>query len=443
MKKADHQLVQNVLDGEVSPEEFRAFQERLRNEPALASEYEKYAHLHHALSEEFEGGFAELGSIGPHESRRAGKSALFLAIAAALVLTAAALWYRPWERGAGMEEVAVLTFSVDAVWQIDGTSRPIGGATGVGQGSRLSLKQGRAGVSLEPSVTALVEGPAEISFVSEAEVQLKQGRAYFHRGGSGLALKVSTPRMTAVDSGTEFGIEAVPGGSDAIHVTQGSVTLTAHASGENANLTAGDAMRVTDAGKLEAFQADGTLFARGLGRFHTIFTGPFDPKDWRVDFGNPSIGGQWIEGANFTAYHKLPTPQPADEATVLLATIEVGKPPIGEFHTDGWAGLSFFSEGREMLFFGDSFGTRPTWSLDVKQRIPVILPENPVLGPREVTLRYDIRNGSVSLHDGSVPLRPPFCEGKLPPGIRFDEIRLGASSGAALRVESLQIRSGG
>ena len=441
MKKADHHLIQNVLDGDVSLEEFEAFQERLRNEPALASEYENYAHLHHALSEEFEGGFAEMGKVGPLVSRRAGVWAL--AIVAALALVAAALWYRPWDRGNSIDEVAVLTFSVDAVWRIDGVSRPIGGATGIGKGSRLSLNRGRAGVSLEPSVTAVVEGPAEILFASESEIQLNQGRAYFHRGGSGLALKVSTPLMIVVDSGTEFGMEALPGKNDAIYVAQGSVTVTAHGSGESANLTAGDALRVTDAGKLEAYQADGSLFPRGLGRFHTIFTTPFDPGDWRVEFGNPSIGGQSIEGGNFTAYHRLSKSQPADEATVLMASIKVGKPSAGEFHTDGWAGMSFFSEGREMLFFGDSFGTRPTWSLDVKQRIPVILPENPLLGPREVTLRYDIKNGSVSLHEGSMPLKPPFCEGKLPPGIRFDEIRLGASAGAALRVESLQIRSGG
>ena len=35
----------------------------------------------------------------------------------------------------------------------------------------------------------------------------------------------------------------------------------------------------------------------------------------------------------------------------------------------------------------------------------------------------------------------PFCAGKLPPGTRFDEIRIGASAGAALAVNSLHIRT--
>lgn len=439
MKKADHLLVQKTLDGDVSREEFDALQDRLRKEPELAELYEGYAHVHHALSEEFEGGFADLDSVGRARFRKAG---LVLVVAAVVVLTSLALWFRPWEKVAA-DDVAVLTFSVDAVWQIEGESHPIGGATGVSKGSQLTLRQGRAGVSLEPSVTAVIEGPAELTFVSETELALTRGRGFFHRGGSSLALKVTTPRMIALDSGTEFGMEVLPEGPDQIHVTQGSVSVTSTGTNEAANLTEGDAVQVDAAGKLQVIPANAASFPRGLGRFQTVFSGPFDVKDWRIDFGNPSIGAQSLEGVNFTAFHRLAQPQPSEDARVLLATIDVGKTPAGEFHTDGWAGMSFFSGGKEMLFFGDSFGTRPTWSLDVKQRIPVILPENPVVGPREITLRYDARTGAVSLHEGSVPLKAPFCEGKLPAGLRFDEIRLGASSGAALAVQSLQIRAGG
>lgn len=70
------------------------------------------------------------------------------------------------------------------------------------------------------------------------------------------------------------------------------------------------------------------------------------------------------------------------------------------------------------------------------------MPEEPVVGPRAVTLRYDPRTGHVSLHSGGLPLSPPFCEGKIPAGTRFDKIRIGASAGAALTVNSLVIRVG-
>jgi hypothetical protein len=58
-----------------------------------------------------------------------------------------------------------------------------------------------------------------------------------------------------------------------------------------------------------------------------------------------------------------------------------------------------------------------------------------------VTLRYDARSGEVTLHEGGLPLADPFCTGKVPPGTRFDEIRIGASAGAALAVNSLHIRT--
>ena len=105
--------------------------------------------------------------------------------------------------------------------------------------------------------------------------------------------------------------------------------------------------------------------------------------------------------------------------------------------------MSFFSNGAEVLFFGDAFGAERTWSLDVKQRIPVITPSKSVLGPRIVTFCYRQKTGEASLHEGGLPLGKAFCSGRLASGLEFDKIRIGASSGAALNVRSLTIRVGG
>jgi hypothetical protein len=367
---------------------------------------------------------------------------LAIAIAAVVAVAAALLWFKPWKGIRHVDDVAMLTFSLDAAWQIEGGTRMLGGATGVSPGSVLHLAQGRAGISLEPEVTAVIEGPAEVRFPSDATLHLEKGRGFFRRGGSGSGLTVSTPRLTAVDSGTEFGLEVPPGGPDEVHVMEGKVAVISKSAGKEVMLIAGDAARVAVGGAVESFPSDGRAFARGLGRFLQVFGSPFDPKGWRVEHGTPTVSEGRIEGANYAVFHPLPPSQPPGSG-VLLVTIETVKPAAGEFHTDGWAGMSFFSKGTEVLFFGDSFGTKATWSLDVKQGIPVIFPENPVSGARTVTLRYDIRDGAVSLHDGGVPLKPPFCQGRLPTGTGFDEIRIGASSGAALTVTSLEIRAGG
>jgi len=441
MKRADHHLVQQVLDGDVTAEQFDGFQERLRKEPDLVDLYKGYALLQHTLSEEFEDGFST-GAYTAAGARRSWNAGLLL-LACSLAVLAALAWLlsRGYLGGAG--NVGVATFSVDAVWQIEGPSSPLGGATGIPAGGKILLRQGRASVSLEPSVTVVLEGPASLALESKNEVELKQGRGYFRLGGSNGGLTVRARGFTAVDSGTEFGIDCPEGASDEIHVYSGKVRVTPTKGGSTLDLESGASLAVGADGKPQRVPAASRPFADHLGRFETVIGGEFVRDDWHLDFGNPSITGKRFEGLNFTAYRKLPTPEPSDGNSVVLVTISVVKPDNGTFHTDGWAGMSFFSGGNEVLFFGDSFGTRNTWSLDVKQRLPVILPGSPVVGPRTVTLRYDSITGDVSLHDGTVPLRSPFCAGKLPLGLQFDEIRLGASAGAALAVDSLQIRVGG
>lgn len=442
MKKADHQLVQQVLDGDVTRETFDGFQQRLRDEPDLVKLYGDYSLLQHTLSEEFEGGqFSE--QVPAATSRRLLEMPVLWAIAVALALAAAILWFMPWTRGDDTDNVAVVTFSVDAVWQIEGASRNLGGATGVARGCGLRLRQGRAGISLAPSVTAVIEGPADVTFLSKDSLHLARGRGLFIRSGTGSGLTVSTPKLTAVDSGSEFGIEVAADRPDELHVSAGKVEVVSKGGNEKVQLVAGDAARVPASGAIERFPSDGRHFAKNLGRFRSVISSPFDKADWRVDYGNPSVSGDRIEGENYAVFLRLPELLPVGETSVLLATLEVGKPVRGEFHTDGWAGMSFFSGGNEVLFFGDSYGTRPTWSLDVKQRIPVIHPEHAVTGPQAVTLRYDPHTGDVSLHEGGVPLKTPFCAGKLSAGTRFDEIRIGASSGAALTVNALDVRVGG
>ena len=442
MKRADHHLIQQVLDGDASQEEFARFQQRMREEPDLVKHYQDYALLHHTLCEEFEHGHVAL--TAPSDSgRRAFHLPWLLAAAAVLAVTLLVWQLLPWMGRQAVEDAAVITFSVDAVWQIDGQSRKLGAATGVSAGSKLHLRQGRASISTEPAVIAVLEGPSEMTIPSANALHLENGRGYFQSGGTGGGLIVTTPRLTALDSGTEFGIETHPERADEVQVKEGKVRIVSKNGNEATVLLAGDAARIPGTGPIERIPPDPRPFAKGLGRFKPVVSGPFEKAQWRVAYGIPSITESRIEGDNYAMFFSLSGIEPAVGTTVMLATLDIGKTLNGEFHTDGWAGLSFFSGGREVLFFGDSYGTRPVWSLDVKQSTPVIVPENSISGPAIVTLRYDPRTGGVSLHEGELPLKPAFCSGKIPPDTHFDEIRIGASSGAALAVKSIRIRVSG
>jgi ferric-dicitrate binding protein FerR (iron transport regulator) len=442
MKKADHQLVQRVLDGEVDQTDFEQFQQRMRGEPELGQLYGDYALLHHSLSEEFEGGHP-VNPLEVDEVPAERKIARRLLIASLIVLfLTAAWWIRPHVSPNGDDDIAVAAFSLDAVWQIKGTSHNLGGATALSQGASLHLQQGRANVSLNPSVSAIIEGPAILTVLSETSLHLEHGKGYFKRGGSGGPLTVTTPKLTAVDAGTEFGIQSSPETDDEIHVAVGRVKVSSKKGGAESFLDAGDAARVAANGPIHSFPAELAPFAKALGRFSPVIEGPFDKARWRIAHGSPAVSPNRIEGVNYAAFLRLPDPVPTTRGSIWLATINVGHAAEGSFHTDGWAGLSFYSKGNEVVFFGDSFGSAASWSLDVKQRIPVIYPQNPITGEREVTMRYDARTGEVSLHEGNIPLIAPFCVGKIPAGTPFDEIRIGASSGAALAVKSLSVRRG-
>ena len=77
----------------------------------------------------------------------------------------------------------------------------------------------------------------------------------------------------------------------------------------------------------------------------------------------------------------------------MLAYIRSLAPEEGSFHSSNWSGMSLFKDGKEILFFGDSYGDEEAWSLDLKQGEPVILPETLLPGARKVTMRYDAVRG--------------------------------------------------
>jgi hypothetical protein len=441
MRRENHHIIQNVLEGTVTREEFDAFQQRLRSDPALEKLYKEYSLLHHTLHEEFEHETPTTPSAAA--GRKISGIPLGWLVLGLITIATCLWWFKPWKRNMVEDDIAVLTFSLDAIWQIKGKTHPIGSASGVAQNAELSIQQGRMRIFANPSAYAVVEGPAKIGFPSPGVLHLQLGKVFFNTSGSHGDLMVTTPGFTVSGQGAKYGITIAPSGRGELQVIEGTVQLNLGNPLIFTTASPGETLRISDGVSSRHPVADPNLYATSLGRFRKVIAGPFDNSQWRIDYGKPTFSQYRIEGTNYAAFQRLPEPVPTSGNTVVLATLEVGKPPDGIFHTDGWAGMSFYNHGAEIVFFGDSFGPVPTWSLDVKQRVPVIHPQDPVAGPRIVTLRYDSRSGCVSLHDGGIPLKPPFCTGRLPAGSCFDEIRIGASSGAALTVNSLTIRVGG
>ena len=439
MKRADHHLIQQVLDGSISQQAFAGFQQRMRTEPELAKLYGEYALLNHSLCEEFED--QPIDST-PVPISRWCFPAWIAWLAAAAVLVAAVSIYRK----GGVKPVPVMAtvqFSPDAVWQVTGVAPDGGSPASLPIGGTLRLSQGQVSIFTSPTASALIEGPSTLTFVSPESLHLAEGRGRFRLEKSRGQLEVTTPSMAAVGTAGDFGIATRSGAPDELHVFDGTVGMRLNGASESRTLSAGQAVRIAGAVGIEPFAADTNRFQSRLSEFQTVMTAPFIKAEWRMDYGNPAISADGIDGVNYSIFRRLPQAEPSGNHPVLLATLETKIPSTGSFHTDGWAGLSFFSSGNEVLFFGDTFGRERTWALDLRKGIPVSQTGERQIVAKTVTLRYDRRTGEVSLHEGNLPLGPAFRSGTIAPETTFDEIRLGASSSAAFAVRSLTLRVGG
>lgn len=444
MKRSDHQMIQQVLDGTISQDGFKRFQERLRKESELEKLYGEYALLHHSLCEEFEGHPVGQTALVPiPKASRFRKSGITLAVVA--VVLAGVYGYRKFLLGTDLKPaiVAVVEFSPDAVWQIDGETQGGEKSSPLREGGTLQLIQGQAKVSPNSAATAWIDAPSVLTFRNRESLHLADGNGRFQSANRDARLEVTTPSISALGLGSDFGVSTHQSKADELHVFNGSVNMRLNGHPLTETLSTGEAGRVAASDRIERIPSGGGRFISQLGNFRPVVSGPFVKADWRQEYGNASISPDRIEGLNYSVHLPLKQAEPAGNHSILLVTFGVAQSSGDLFHTEGWAGMSFFYQGKEMLFFGDSFGSERTWSLDVKQHSPIILPANPVVGPKTVTLRYDRRSGSVSLHEGRIPLRAAFCTGKLPEGTVFDELRIGASSSAGLTVRDLTIQVGG
>ncbi|MGD7652424.1 MAG: hypothetical protein ACQCXQ_04355 [Verrucomicrobiales bacterium] len=396
MKRKDHYLVQRVLDGEVSREEFDAFQQRLREEPELEKFYKEYTLVHHSLSEEFESG----DGLVELEARGIGRGWVMALVGVLLVCVGGWIWWQVWS-GAGA--VARVEFTEDSVWQVEGEARTASDGFLLESGAMVKLDYGRLRIGLSDGGVAVADAPVKFYVPSGRAIKLEDGMLYFTEAGG----------MTVVSS-----------------------------SGERLMASGGEAIRVIRSDRLMRMTELVNMPPGELGQFRSVLETPLAKEKMRIEFGSPVVSSSQIDVANFEAFYPLPESVPGPGDRVLLATLEVGRSAFGEFHTDGWAGVSLYDEGEEVLFFGDAFGAEKTWALDLKQEKPVIKPQPSMNDVRSMTVRLESATGEVTLHPGGVPLSPPVCSGRLPVGTRFDEIRIGASVGAAIAVTELRIRVG-
>lgn len=139
-------------------------------------------------------------------------------------------------------------------------------------GARLRFEGGLVELEMGGRGRMIVEGPADLEFVSGMESRLHRGRVMMKVEPAGHGYRVETPKGSVIDLGTEFGV-AVDGDEGVeTHVLSGEVEAIP-AGGRKVLLKKDDALRF-DGG-------DGTRFKTDGGSFYTELPPPRSGSpDW-------------------------------------------------------------------------------------------------------------------------------------------------------------------
>lgn len=104
----------------------------------------------------------------------------------------------------------------------------------------------------------------------------------------------------------------------------------------------------------------------------------------------------------------------------------------GSFHSNGWAGISLFEGGNELVFLGDLGGASSTWGLNVDGDTFTTGVSGEAQAGR-FTYNYGSGDWEFFL-DGNLQL-----SGTAQPGLAFDRLRIGNDSGGDMAVSHLSI----
>lgn len=153
MNKTDHQTIQEVLDGSISPHDFVGFQQRIRAEPEFSKLYSEYALLHHSLCEEF--GSRPVSDKPVPRSQRAFPAGLAWLSAVAVLTIAVAIFYQYKSPSGPPPVMATVKFSADAVGKTEVGLQRGEGSVKVSEGWTRQLLQGQAAISPNPGATVI------------------------------------------------------------------------------------------------------------------------------------------------------------------------------------------------------------------------------------------------------------------------------------------------
>jgi ferric-dicitrate binding protein FerR (iron transport regulator) len=197
--------------------------------------------------------------MGAESSAGHNKSRRWLAAAALactlLIAVTASLW-RPWQpwfahTASGAEaDVARVVNVANVEWQ-EGAERFDEWAL-VKPGEALKFRSGWINLFLPGGAELLIEGPADVEYVSSQKVVARQGKLAARVGPGAVGFEIDTPHAKLIDRGTSFGVTVDGRSHTSVVVYEGTVDL--NLPGDEGRrprrLVRGEALSVDGQGKL-------------------------------------------------------------------------------------------------------------------------------------------------------------------------------------------------
>ena len=268
-RRDNESRIQNLVDGNLAPDERAALLAEIGRDPALLDIYWGYVLLECA--------FARLSSSNASlrteptvitettlRSRRKSHIRWSLAAVAALALVAVPLHLIFSRNPPPTASFRVSPGSILNVSHIaTGKDAPPPGT--LMPGSRAKLEQGTLELTFASGVRSIVRGPADLTVQNKGRLSMQNGNAWFLVPAGAEGFQVQTPGMTVTDLGTEFGVRTRPYSRDEVHVFKGKVEAMAQDSVEPAApFTTGMARAAGEDGQLSEISPDRGYFLTNL-----------------------------------------------------------------------------------------------------------------------------------------------------------------------------------
>ncbi len=453
------EVLQALIEGELSPDQFALVQERLKTEPALLREYLEIVRTHHLLEERtWEEAEQDAPKVVPMP--QAGPSRWLVvagAMAAAFMLLF--VWMGPTTEVPSTVSVQQPDFQFAAHALFDAELPEDRDSGRIQEGDVVALREGYVSVRLVSGAEAVIESPSSFAIEGPNRLRLDRGRATFRVPDAATGFTVKLPWLEVVDLGTVFSTGADEE-ANRVYVEQGTVEVHhPELLGHPQLLVEGETLTCLRNQEIE-MESDTSLVhlreqAETSVLFHDLLSYVPDQRfserqpmngSWEVVEGDPWVrdGKMDTEGADTMVYGHF-SEAIHGGAGVMLVYLRA-RAPENLFHSKGWAGISVFDGEHESFFFGDKSNDSYSWNFipygrDGEPGMKTVPNHDLQIqgGEESFTIRYHQETGDVEIFRGWGVSGAPVLEVTMDPGLRFDRIRIANSGGGDFSFEEVQV----